>query len=629
MTSRPHGNMVPKIALLLALAAVPLVHGYPAKLGSCTRDITPSGTIMGQSVVPSAALTVQLSGQACGGTIDAGTAYSLTLGGQETNFVVDLSGTATGTFATKQTLETGTVCDQRTMSSSDTVTFTAAGTAIFRMITATGPSAALSTTQNTCDYTVTSTIAVPGVNITSLKQVIERVLFSKELHILHITFDRLTNRNEVPGVAPAENSCSNNLDPSFLSTLGTDPHCSWTDRRTLEIVLGAGATVDMATRVLLSPLSSITFASDVDGITITSLPATTVVGVLVDGIATGDFFPSFSGALPVPKQIITGTRNLSACQLVNADASLSEGHGGKPFTEIGWTLDFTTSFAEAGILAPKHDAVFLNRYISFSTVLSSEVSNTTLKLRPNTPVLPRSLITISGLPSEGFAPKYYGCPHETETPPVPVQCRHNTALFDCINVKLEGPGAVLFTTGDVSYGTLQAGVHVGQWQPLEGDEAIFVMQVDSESHLPSDADTVLWFEMLNPRFQTTRRTPAISVLCYRCSCVGQLSCTLGENIFDMDFPKQPLLVGMDCVGCATDVAFGVDDFDITALSSSISETTTVNSAVNNLTLSFVTDVDMPPGSSVILDDFHPVPGGWDGAICLTGRDSDVFECQAC
>jgi hypothetical protein len=59
-------------------------------------------------------------------------AYSLTLGGQETNFVVDLSGTATGAFATKQTLETGAVCDKRTMSSSGTVTFTAAGTAIFR-----------------------------------------------------------------------------------------------------------------------------------------------------------------------------------------------------------------------------------------------------------------------------------------------------------------------------------------------------------------------------------------------------------------------------------------------------------------------------------------------------------------
>ncbi|KAJ1496313.1 hypothetical protein T484DRAFT_1760264, partial [Baffinella frigidus] len=428
-------------------------------------------------------------------------------------------------------------------------------------------------------------------NVTPPGPMIESVLFSKELHILHIKFDKLTNRNEVPGVAQGENSCSNNLDAAFQATLGTDPRCSWTDRRTLEIVLGAGATVDTATRILLSPLSSITFTSEFDDTTMTSLPATTIVGVIVDGVATGDFLPAFSAALPVPQQVITGTRNLSACQLVNADASLSNGHGGKPFTEIGWTLDFMTSFAEAGILAPEHDAVFLNRYISFSSVLASEVSNTTLKLRPNTPVLPQSFMTISGLP--GFAPKYYDY-------------------------------AVLFTTGSVTYGTLQVGVHVGQWQPLANGEAILVLQVDAEAHLPSDADTVLWFEMLNPRFETPRRTPAITVSCFRCSCVGQLSCTLGENVFDMDFPKQPLLIGMDC-----DVSFGVDDFHITALSSSISEATMVNSAVNNLALSFTTDMDMPSGSSVVLDGFTPVTGGWDGAICLKGRDSDVFDCQAC
>ncbi|KAJ1483294.1 hypothetical protein T484DRAFT_1800993 [Baffinella frigidus] len=145
--------MVPHIALLLALAAAPLVHGYPGKLGSCTRDISASATIMGQSVEASTAKTVQLTGQACGGTIVIGTAYSLTMGGAASNFVVDLSGTAAGTFATKQTLDTTEVCEKRTTTSSDTVTFTAAGTAIFRMTTAPGYGTA-TTTENTCDYTV-------------------------------------------------------------------------------------------------------------------------------------------------------------------------------------------------------------------------------------------------------------------------------------------------------------------------------------------------------------------------------------------------------------------------------------------------------------------------------------------
>ncbi|KAJ1493401.1 hypothetical protein T484DRAFT_1768432 [Baffinella frigidus] len=52
------------------------------------------------------------------------------------------------------TLEAGDVCDKRTMSSSDTVTFTAAGTASFRMTMSTGYGVAVYTTENTCDYTV-------------------------------------------------------------------------------------------------------------------------------------------------------------------------------------------------------------------------------------------------------------------------------------------------------------------------------------------------------------------------------------------------------------------------------------------------------------------------------------------
>ena len=112
-----------------------------------------------------------------------------------------------------------------------------------------------------------------------------------------------------------------------MSLISSNP-CTHT-RRTLEIVLGAGATVDTATRVLLSPLSAITFTSIFDQSIMTSLPATTELGVVVDGIVTTAVFPSFEEALPVPIPVITGTRNLSACQLVTADASLSDGHGGK------------------------------------------------------------------------------------------------------------------------------------------------------------------------------------------------------------------------------------------------------------------------------------------------------------
>jgi hypothetical protein len=133
---------------------------------------------MGETVVASSTTTVQLTYQACGGTINTDTgilhssflfsplsftqgsdrpecgftascvseqlpprcaAYALTMVNQMAKYVIDLSGTATGTFATKQTLSGGTVCDKRTSSSSDTVTFTAAGTASFSTVPTPSP----------------------------------------------------------------------------------------------------------------------------------------------------------------------------------------------------------------------------------------------------------------------------------------------------------------------------------------------------------------------------------------------------------------------------------------------------------------------------------------------------------
>lgn len=469
----------------------------------------------------------------------------------------------------------------------------------------------------------------PPFNVTPPGPLIVSATFSPELHKLFLSFDKITNRNA------DRDECESNLHPTFLARAGNNPRCSWIDKRTLELTLGEKATVDLSTRVLLAPNSHITFTSVFDGSTMTSKPATTVKGTVVDGSVTGDFFPAFGGPLPVPVVVMTGPRNLSACQRISIDASLSEGHAGKPFSQIGWSLDFAASYAESGILAPKDDPKFLNRFIHFSSLLASEVANTTLRLRPNTPVPPKSFITISGLP--GFESKYEDCPQGVESSPAMVQCLFDEARMDCINVLLEGPSAGLFTRGDTTYGAGTSDVPVGQWSKNAAGESILVLRVTRSAYLPPDEDTLIWFELRNPRYPTSLRIPKISVTCVLCTCMGGLACTLGDefnprNVFDFTSSEQPLLIGMDCgVQCDSHVAFGQGDFDVRTRFASIKETSKVNSAINNITLTFEAEVDMPSGSAVVLDGFTPVAGAaaWAGAICLSGQDAGIFDCHSC
>ena len=86
---------------------------------------------MSAGVQGSSSKIAKISDQACGSSITTNTAYSVSRSGAGTYWVVDLSGTAPGSFSIAQSTKQ---CARRTDSASATVTFTGPGTANFRKI---------------------------------------------------------------------------------------------------------------------------------------------------------------------------------------------------------------------------------------------------------------------------------------------------------------------------------------------------------------------------------------------------------------------------------------------------------------------------------------------------------------
>lgn len=172
-----------------------------------------------------------------------------------------------------------------------------------------------------------------------------------------------------------------------------------------------------------------------------SLPASTNLGTLVEGIALKPILLSMPAVLPSPAPIILGVQHLSACDLLSLDASLSYGSATRPFTNIKWSIDFDNIYLYHGLL--QHDGsilTFIKRNIHFSTLLPNHISTVTITLRPSAPVEANSTIFISGIP--GVYTSSRGCPSRSFELGRP--CIENSE--ECIALDLFGPSAFLFSS---------------------------------------------------------------------------------------------------------------------------------------------------------------------------------------
>ena len=313
---------------------------------------------------------------------------------------------------------------------------------------------------------------------------IKSVTFSGSFVELTVEFDRATDN--CPKSLGETEPCVSYLDPVFISALGTPARCGWTDSKTLMIHLGTGATVNSSTPVLLARGNTITHTARYNGYILTSLPATTKVGVIVAGQNLSVVRPQLPSSTPVPQPVITGVGSIGACERVELDSRSSSGNAGRPFFppdgRIEWGVDYDNSYIADGILSSTGAPIFINRYINFSTLLPGKTNRVTVKIRPNAAIIQGSIITIHGLP--GHVRRASGCAapgQEVNAPPPYVPCfskfdtkQHMQSKSQpssyhesrCIDVPLSGPGSKYFEVNGSLYlgpGKPTEGVPVAQW----------------------------------------------------------------------------------------------------------------------------------------------------------------------
>ncbi len=264
--------------------------------------------------------------------------------------------------------------------------------------------------------------------------------FSVSFSSILLSFSRATNMNVI-SEEKGSDACAAVLDKEFLLTIGIDPACTWTDPQSYLIVMGKEDRVNERTTVLLNNASYIVYSDTFLGFHMTSPPATTSIGAILEGAALVPVKVSLPSLLPTPVPIVMGPQYLSACDLLSLDASLSQASASRPFTLVKWSLNYDRTFLYRGLL--EHDGSlfeFLNRHIHFSTLLPNSISTVTITLRPSAPVQGNSTISISGLPN--FYPSSLGCP--TRTGYLARPCLVKTDR--CMVLDVTGPSAFKFAS---------------------------------------------------------------------------------------------------------------------------------------------------------------------------------------
>lgn len=334
---------------------------------------------------------------------------------------------------------------------------------------------------------------------------ISAAVFSLTMSQLTISFDRKTSMN-VGVSAPDDTSCFPELEPLFVAKLGLSPYCTWTSPYALLINLGLSAAADSSTRIMLSPQSRIIHQAVYDGVLMTSLPATTQLGVIVGGSPISVITVTPPPVLPTPQPIVIAPSNLGACDRVSADGSLSLGDASREFDMVRWGVDVQRSAAASGILKSGSVARLIKRRIHFTSYLPGEVNTVTITLRPSASIVPFAMITISGLPEYNLKtfecpaasaaeapllPCFCGTPSITSPPstPGPFTCTEPSYQRPCRFTSITGPGAKSFVS--------QPGTSNPVIQFVQGQSKALLV-VGEKAFIPSDRDTVIQFDMTNP-----------------------------------------------------------------------------------------------------------------------------------
>ena len=458
--------------------------------------------------------------------------------------------------------------------------------------------------------------------------------FSLTMSQLTISFDRKTNMNQ--GVnAAGDTSCFPELDPTFVAKLGQGPYCTWTSPYAFLVSLGKGAQVDSSTKIELSATSSILHSGIYDGVFMTSLPATTTLGVIVNGQSIGATVIAPPPALPTPKPTIVAASNLGACDRVKADASLSLGDASRAFKDIRWGVDVQKSSASNGILKSGSPARFIKRRIHFSSNLPGDVNTVTVTLRPSAPIIPFAIITITGLPE--YNHRTFECPASSSQPAPSEKCycgaTANAAQSTCTEASLQGNCRFLNVSGpDAHIFASRPGTSYPAIQWVAGtNKAILV--VASRKFVPSDKDSVITFNIINPWLPMPAPSPiSISSSCIggplgpgKCYICDERSC-LESAAKRYNFLAVPMEMQCGRI-CQTDASFQVPNANVSLVSGSIGESSKTNGAQNTLTVTLQPSYVLPQGSRVIIGGLYKL--NQTQSVCVGGPDAGIFRCNFC
>lgn len=446
------------------------------------------------------------------------------------------------------------------------------------------------------------------------------VAFTPSMGQLVVDFDRDTSMN-AGGLTP-DTSCEE-LHPDLLRAIGADPMCVWTLPSRLLISIGDGSTTSSATPIKLADDSRITASAYFEGppaTTLESFPATTQIGLIVNDYQIVELLPAYPPSLPVPLPEFYAPAKLNACTRLRADGAYSLGNAGRPFIDTEWSMDLDRSFSYRGLLESRDLAPrwYKNR-IHFSSLLPGSLNTVTVTLRPSAPILPRTNITISGLPR-------YTRP-STECPHVPFQNDNVGKCFGrpldrCRSIPLTGPGSKRFS-GD--FVTNFGGAVIQFFDddvPPEINHLIF--QVSPYSFVPEYEDTVISFQFQNPAGLFEGGVVSFAGVCQDCICVDAACETKDTYGFD------ELSFESDCGRlCDSQTAiYSIEDVELTAKDGTITETTRVNGALNVLTVSFTPSSPLPPRARITIAGLG-ASAPKNGKHCVSGPGAVVFRCGDC